>query len=126
AQNQDSALPRRQMLDRDHERELDRLLLHDHCFRTRVIRGDRSKEPIRVWLQPRQVGRGQRWAPWVGGRGHLRREHPRPAPLEQVEAGVRRDSVEPCTKRRAALEATEASPLAQGRRPNNTPYSVTI
>src|SRR4029453_9766905 len=97
------------------ERALDRLLLHDHCFRTRVIRGDRLQKPIRVWLQPRQGGRGQRGAPWVGGRGHLRREPPRPAPLEQVEAGVRRDSVEPRTKRGAAFEAAPAFPRAQVR-----------
>jgi hypothetical protein len=79
------------MLDRGEKRELDRLSRDDHVVRLRAL----VEQEIGVRLQPGKVGRRLRTGAGLGcGAGVVREKAPRPV-LEDPQAGVGRDLVEP-------------------------------
>ena len=116
AEDQDRALARRKMLDRGEKRELDRLSRDD-----RVIRlGALVEQAIGVRLQPGEIGGGQWRGAELGGGAHLvGHEAPRPA-LENPEAGVGRDPVEPGAERRLPVVGRATSTLG-GTPPGERP-----
>jgi hypothetical protein len=105
AQDEHRALARRQELDHGEERQLDRLAPDHGRVRLLARRRDLGllEQPVGIGLQPRQVAEG------------AERRHPPPVALDRVEAGVRRDLVEPRPEPVVALEAGAAAPRAQER-----------
>ena len=87
------------MLDRDHERELDRLLRDERGVGPALLRGHLVEQLVGERLQPRHLAAGR-----------LAR-----ALLERVEARVRGDPVQPGAERGAALERLAPAPGAQER-----------
>ena len=109
AEDQDRALARRKMLDRGEKRELDRLSRDDSVVRL----GTLVDEAIGVRLQPGEVGRRNRAGADLGsGADLVGHEPPRPA-LEDPEAGVGRDPIEPGPERRAPVVRLAAAPGAE-------------
>jgi hypothetical protein len=100
AQDEHGARQRREVLDRGEERQLDRLPGDDGVLGAVLAGRQLGEQRVGIGLQPQDLA--------VGGR------HPR-ALVERVEAGVRRDLVEPGTQRRAALELLAPAPGAQER-----------
>ena len=101
AQDQHRPLPRRQVLDGDDERQLDRLPRH-HRF-LRVL----GEHPVRVGLQVQHLGASVRQ---LGRHGCAV-----VALLQEVEAGVRRDPVQPGPQRSVAIERLPLVPRSQER-----------
>jgi hypothetical protein len=95
AQDEHRPLPRRQVLDGDDERQLDRLPRHGRFL---------GQHPVGVRLQVQQFGAGVR-QPGRDGR----------ALVQEVEAGVRRDPVQPRPQRGVALERLPLVPRPQER-----------
>jgi hypothetical protein len=103
------------MLQGGRERELDAFAL--------LVPRVRAEE---VGLEP-ELGVGERLEPdalgeplggplvWIGRRRIVDREHAPGPLLDQAQAGVGRDPVEPGAKRASALEAGESTPGAQQR-----------
>ena len=100
------------MLERRHERKSYGVAGHGHlCWIT--FRGEQA---VRDRLDPRRLWKGievRRFGRSGGTEIHWTR--PARAPVEHIEADVRRDPVEPRAQRRAALEAIDASPCSQQR-----------
>jgi hypothetical protein len=103
SRDQHGPLFRREQLDRRDEGELDRLLGDDLGLRLIVVRGDTFEQPVGIGLEPRNL----RERPPV-----LRGRNPRPA-RERVQAGVRRDAVEPGAERGVAPEGLPLPPGAE-------------
>jgi hypothetical protein len=101
AQDEHRPLPRRQVLDSDDERQLDRLPRH-HRF-LRVL----GEHPVGVRLQVGHLGVGVR-QPGRYGCAVV-------ALLQEVQAGVRRDPVQPGPQRGVALERLPLVPRSQER-----------
>jgi hypothetical protein len=96
AQDQHRSLERDESLDGDEVCELDRLLRHDGRFRIVPAVGHEVVEQrVRIRLQPQHLARHQRRA--------------------RVQAGVRRDLVQPRPQRGAALERVAAAPRSKER-----------
>ena len=109
AKDQDRSLSRRKMLDRCEECELDRLSHDGGVVRLRAL----VDEAVGVRLQPREVGRRNRTGAEIRSRAFLVwHEAPRPA-LEDPEAGVGRDPIEPGSERRAPVVRLAAAPGAE-------------
>jgi hypothetical protein len=100
-QDQHGPRARREVLDRDQVRHLDRLPRDGDGLRfVRVARGQLVEQPVRVGLQPQHLAAGRRLRAALG---------------EQVQAGVGGDPVQPGPKRRPALEGLPPSPGAEER-----------
>src|SRR6266545_4110547 len=110
-QDQHCALARRKLLQSRHEREPDRLARDGDVRRIighDVVSGDRLDPRLfGTHVQIRRVG--------TLCRPEIHRTNAALAPLEHVEADVRRDAVEPRPERRAALETLDATKGAQER-----------
>jgi hypothetical protein len=113
AKDQRRPLPRRQVLERCDERQLDALALLVAC----VGRGEptvRFVGRIGVRLQPGRFGERRRGAiVRISGRPVVDRQHALGAALDQLQADVRRDPVEPGAERASALEPGQSSPRPQ-------------
>ena len=93
------------MLERGHEREADRLARLGYVRRV-----------VRERLDPRDLGqRVQIGSDRLLGGTEIHRSSPALAPVQQVEANVGRDAVEPGAQLGAAFEAIDALPRAQER-----------
>ena len=88
------------MLDRGDERQLDGLLGERHVLRALAPVGQLLEELIGIGLQPSDLAA---------------RAGPPRALVERVEAGVRRDPVQPGADRRPALVRLAPAPRAQER-----------
>ena len=98
-QDQHGPRARREVLDGDDVRQLDRLPREGDRLRlVRVAGGQLVEQPVRVGLQPQHLAAGRR---------------PRATLREQVQAGVGGDPVEPGPERRASLEGLAPAPGAQ-------------
>ena len=107
AQDQHRPLARGKMLERRHEGKPDRVAGHSHlCWITL-----RRKQAVRDRLDPRRL-RKRVEVRRIGssGRAEIHRTRPARAPIEHVEADVRRDPVEPRAQGGATLEAIETAP----------------
>jgi hypothetical protein len=104
AQDQRRALARGQVLDRRHERDLERLPRGGGLVRV--------DEAVRVGVEPRNVGGDRRHVGLRVSRGRdVRREQPRRAARQVVQARVRRDAIQPSAERPPPL-APEPLPRA--------------
>ena len=95
------------MLERRHEGKPYRVAGHSHLCRITL----RRKQAVRDRLDPRRLRKRvevRRFGSSGGAEIHWTR--PARAPVEHVEADVRRDPVEPRAQRGATLEAIEAAP----------------
>jgi hypothetical protein len=100
SRDQHGSLFWREQLDRRDEGELHRLLGDDLGVGLLVVRGDTFEQPVGIGLEPWNL----RERPPV-----LRGLDPRPA-RERVQAGVRRNAVEPGAERRVAAEGLPLPP----------------
>ena len=100
AQHEHGPRQRREVLDRGDERQLDGLLGERHVLRALAPVGQLLEELVGIGLQPRDLAA---------------RARPPRALVERVEAGVRRDPVQPRANRRAALVRLAPAPRAQER-----------
>ena len=109
AQDQDGALPRRQVLQRGDERQPDRLPRHRPLGRVGVLR---QHLPVERSAPPTPSGHGAPRERVLDRRvrraGEVHRQRPALAAGELVEADVGGDPVEPGPQRRAALEVRPA------------------
>jgi hypothetical protein len=95
-QDQHGPRARREVLDRDQVRQLDRLPRDGDGLRlVRVTRGQFVEQPVRVGLQPPRLAAGRGLGAALG---------------EQVQAGVGGDPVEPGPERRPPLEGLPPPP----------------
>jgi hypothetical protein len=97
AEDEHGTRQRREVLDRGQERKLDRLLLDYRGVRLILLGHELLQQLVRVGLQPRDLTRDS---------------DPR-ALVQGIEAGVRRDLVQPRADRRASRERGPAAPGAQ-------------
>ena len=111
AQDQHRPLARREMPERNDEREPHRLARDRHLGRIAAAPHDRvvpSHPDQRVFR--RSVARRCRW--WRDRR-HIHWPGATPAPVEHVDAHIGRDAIQPRTQRRPAFEAVVAAPHAR-------------
>ncbi len=101
--DQRGALPRRQDLERGHERQLDGLPLDHGRVGLLAGRGRLVQQPVRVRLEPGHLGE----RPQHGG--------PVRTAAEGIQAHVRGDAVQPGAEQRAAAETVPAAPGTQER-----------
>jgi hypothetical protein len=94
------------------ERQLDGLLAHRGGIRLGVAGRDRLQQPVRVRLQPLDLGRRRRP---VRTLPRLTRSRMARVPVEEVETRVRRDPVEPRAEGGTALEGPAPAPRPQER-----------
>ena len=115
AQDQRRTLPRREQLEGGDVRQLDRSPGHGGRRRVRVTRRDLVEQVVGIRLQPGELGD--------------RRRRRRPAmrwPAERIEAGVRRDAIQPGPQPRVGVETLTLTPRAErsspapARRPRRT------
>ena len=100
-QDQHGPRARREVLDCDQVRQLDRLPRDGDGLRlVRVARGQLVEQPVRVGLQPQHLAAGRRLRAALG---------------EQVQAGVGGDPVQPGPERRPPLEGLPPPPGTQER-----------
>ena len=100
-QDQHGPRARREVLDRDQVRQLDRLPRDGDGLRlVRVVRGQLVEQPVRVGLQPQHLAAGRGLRAALG---------------EQVQAGVGGDPVQPGPERRPPLEGLPPPPGTQER-----------
>ena len=96
------------MLERGDERELDGLAL--------LVAGVDRQLVIRVGLNPDRLDeRRSGVVVRIGGRAVVDRQNSRRAPLDQAQAGVGGDPVQPRAQRAAAFEPRQPAPGAQQR-----------
>src|SRR6185436_16748624 len=100
AQHEGGPRQRREVLDRDDERQLEGLLGERHVLRALAPVGQLLEKLVGIGLQPRYLAA---------------RARPPRALVERVEAGVRRDPVQPRANRCAALVRLAPAPRAQER-----------
>src|SRR5437879_6257898 len=93
------------MLDGYQKRQFDGLPSNHHSLRLRLTGRHRLQQPIREWLQPAHL----HWPADLIWRWLLR------APVEEIQARVRRDPIQPSPKRGAALETPAIAPRPQQR-----------
>ena len=105
AEDQHRALARGQVLERGDERELDALAL---LVGEAGVAGRARPTAARRHRLAEPVVR-------VGGRAVVDREHELGPPLDEPQAGVGRDRVEPRAQRAAALEPRQPAPRAEQR-----------
>ena len=106
-------MPWREVLESGDEREADRLARDGHFRRVTFRRHD---EAVRHGLDPRHLReRAADRAVRVPRGPEIHRTCATLSPVQQVEADVGRDAVEPRADRRAALETVEAPPGADKR-----------
>ena len=97
------------MLDRGEERELDRLSSDDGVPRLQTL----VEQKVGVRLQPGKVGRWLRARGELGGGAGLERHDAARPPLEEPQAGVRRDPVEPGAESGLAPVSRPPGPRSQ-------------
>jgi hypothetical protein len=103
------------VLERSHERELDRLpLLVASVWRRIAVLDAEQLVGIRLDPDGRRDALGRLVAAFPGRAVVDREDTLRPA-RERVERGVRRDPVEPAPQRAAAIEAAKTPPRAEER-----------
>jgi hypothetical protein len=112
AEHERRALARRQVLQRRHECERDRLPRLVACLRPGRRVGETLEQRIRIGLEPDRLHH-----PGGLGRVEHRRDLLRTASAgaERVQGAVRRDPVQPGAQGGAALEAVESTPGGQQR-----------
>ena len=104
-----------QVLERGGEGELDALALLVARVRAEH-RGFDSELGVGVGLEPDRLGeRLVESHVWVGRGAVVDREHALGPLLDQAQAGVRGDPVQPGTERASTLEARESAPRAEQR-----------
>ena len=109
-EDQDGALPGRQVLERSGERELDALPLLVACVRAEQCGVD-SELRVGVRLEPDRLGkRLAESSVRVGGGPVVDRQHTLGPLLDHAQTRVGGDPIEPGAKRTSTLEAGESAP----------------